>query len=94
MKHIQLFEHFAENLIEGINYNGSKDADLEELGYIFSKHNDETSEEELVKLGIEVLKATKPISLTGKAKEDIPKVIEYLVNSFKQVLNLTIEMLN
>lgn len=84
MKHIKLFEHFAENVVEGINYNGSKDADLEEIGFIFSKHNKDASDEELIKLGEEALKASKPVSLTGKVKEDAPKVIKYLVEAFKR----------
>jgi hypothetical protein len=84
MKHIKLFEHFAENVVEGINYNGSKDADLEEIGGIFAKHNTSASDEELIKLVEEALKSSKPVSLTGKIKEDAPKVIKYLVDAFKR----------
>lgn len=84
MKHIQLFENFSENIVEGVNYNAARDADLEEIGYIFSKHNNDASEEELIKIGKEALKSSKPVSLTGKVKEDAPKVIKYLVDAFKR----------
>ena len=83
MKHIQLFEHFAENIVEGINYNNSRDADLEDVGAAISKERD-ADEAELVKLGQEALKAAKPVSLTGKVKEDAPKLIKYLVEAFKR----------
>jgi len=83
MKHIQLFEHFAENIVEGVNFNGSKDADLEDVGAAISKERD-ADEAELVKIGKEALKAAKPVSLTGKIKEDAPKLIKYLVDAFKR----------
>jgi hypothetical protein len=83
MKHIQLFEHFAENIVEGINYNNSRDADFEDVGAAISKERN-ADEAELVKIGKEALKAAKPVSLTGKIKEDAPKLIKYLVDAFKR----------
>lgn len=82
MKHIQLFEHFAENIIEGVNYNGSSDANLEDIGASISKGT-QANEEEFVKIGKEALKEAMPVSLTGKVKEDAPNVIKYLVDAFK-----------
>lgn len=83
MKHIKLFEHYAENIVEGINYNASRDADFEDVGSAISRYK-ETDEAELIKIGKEALKVAKPVSLTGKVREDAPKLIKYLVDAFKR----------
>lgn len=83
MKYIKLFENYAENIIEGVNYNSSRDADFEDVGSAVSKDRD-ADEAELIKIGQEALKAAKPVSLTGKVKEDAPKLIKYLVDAFKR----------
>jgi len=86
MKHLQLFEHYTENIVEGVNYNGASDADLVLVGHSLSddKLNKDIKDEELAALAVAGLKKAKPISLTGKIKEDAPKLIKYIVDAFKR----------
>ena len=83
MKHIQLFEHFAENIVEGVNFNGSIDADLATIGTYFSDDHS-LDDKEYEKLALEAFKKVKPFPLTGKIKTDGTKLIKYLVDAFKR----------
>ena len=84
MKHIQLFEHFAENIVEGVNFNGSVDADLAIIGTYFTE-DQSLDDKEYEKLTLEAFKKTKPFALTGNIKTDGAKLIKYLVDAFKRV---------
>jgi len=88
MKHIRPINEYFSNFNEGINYNASRDADLVELGHLLLSGSGASSEEadddELVKTAKEKLKSIKPFALTGKVKEDLPKLVKYLTDEFKR----------
>ena len=84
MNHFKTFNDFInESVNEGIKYKNVFDADLEEIGSYMTDGED-SSPEDLKKLGEEALKNAKPFPLTGKIKTDAPKYIKYLVDQFKR----------
>ena len=87
MKHLALFENYADNIVEGINYNGSRDADLPSVGLGLAKTStdvDKNDDKALAALAINGMKKSKPVPLTGKIKEDAAKLIKYVVDTFKK----------
>jgi len=87
MKHLIPINEYFSNINEGINFNGSSDADLATVGEYFANDGDpdDFDEEALIDMAREALKKAKPIPLTGKIKEDGAKLIKYIVNAFKKV---------
>lgn len=86
MKHLINFESYVSNINEGINFNGAKDADLEDIGGNFANGGDPENhdEEALIDMGREALKKAKPFPLTGKIKEDAIKLIKLCTDAFKR----------
>lgn len=86
MKHLITFESYMSNINEGINFNGSSDADLATVGGYFANDGDpdDFDEEALIDMGREALKEAKPVPLTGKIKDDGTKLIKYIVDAFKR----------
>jgi hypothetical protein len=88
MKHLKNINEYLSNINEGINYNAAKDADLVDIGSALlagsGKTSDEASDEDLSKIAEEKLKEAKPFALTGKVKEDFPKLIKYITDEFKR----------
>ena len=86
MKHLKNINEYFSNINEGINFNGTRDADLEDIGGCFANGGDPENhdEEALIDMGREALKKAKPFSLTGKIKEDAPKLIKLVKDAFKR----------
>ena len=88
MKHLKNINEYLSNINEGVNYNASKDANLIDVGSALltgsGNSSDDLSDEDLIKLAEEKLKEAKPFALTGKVKEDFPKLIKYLTDEFKR----------
>lgn len=86
MKHLINFETYMSNVNEGVNFNGARDADLEEVGGNFANGNDPDNhdEEALIDMGREAMKGAKPFPLTGKIKEDATKLIKLCTDAFKR----------
>jgi hypothetical protein len=86
MKHLIPINEYFSNINEGLNFNNGSDADLEEVGGCFANGGDPENhgEEALIEMGREALKDAKPFPLTGKIKEDAPKLIKYITDAFKK----------
>jgi len=84
MKHLRTLNDYLSNINEGINFNGARDAELEDIGaYILTGDApDEHNDEENKKAALETLKKAKPFPLSGKIKEDLPKLVKYIKDAF------------
>jgi hypothetical protein len=86
MKHIKPINEYFSNINEGVNYNAAHDANLEEVGYNLLQGTgqpwEDKSKDDLKKIAIEALKKANPFPLSGKIKEDLPKLVKYIKDSF------------
>jgi hypothetical protein len=82
-----------ENLVEGLNFNIAKDADLLKIESIFAVQNPQATEKEIAQLVKDAMNNAKPVALTGQIKKDAIKVIEYLDSAFKQA-GITLDVKN
>ena len=83
MSHIKLFEEFIL-LNEAIEYRDTQDADLGGLCSFIQDCKDIQDDEEKLAFVKEWLKNIKPVSLTGKVREDAPVLTNYIIKTFKQ----------
>ena len=88
MEYLKKFDDFSGSLNEAYNYSDTSDANLVDMGHYIlddaGEDTDELSDDVLVKAAEEKLKEAKPFPLTGKIKEDAPKLIAYIKDEFKR----------
>ena len=95
MKNLQTFEEFLneqqinkKNVNEGINYGEGVDADLYDVGVnvIYDNGGDpnELSDKEVENAAIKAMQKSKPVSLTGKFKNDLTSFLKYVETTFKK----------
>ena len=86
MKYFKKFDDFSGSLNEAYNYNDTSDANLVDVGYYIldnaGENADDMSDDVYIKAATEKLKEAKPFPLTGKVKEDAPKLIKYITDAF------------
>lgn len=84
MKHIMSLGQFSANIVEGLNFNNTCDADLSKLETIFASQNAQATEKQIKEFVKKAMSDAKPVSLSGEIKKDAVKIVEYLESAFKQ----------
>lgn len=79
-----MFEHYAGNIVESINFNGSQDADFEGVGSYIMDNYLTVNKKDVIEAAKAALQKATPIPLTGIIKKDGIALIKYIVAAFKK----------